>query len=82
MVLHTLAVSPDFKHRGYGTNFVKFYEKYAFENGCLYLRIDTREKNYIARALYKKLGYDEVGIVSSNFNGISDFNLVCMEKKI
>ena len=82
MVLHTFAVSPDFKRIGYGAGFVNFYERYAIENGCRYLRIDTWEKNHVARSLYKKLGYDEVGIVSTNFNGISNFNLVCLEKKI
>ncbi len=82
MVLHTLAVSPRVKRNGYGTKFMKFYEQYSLENGCRYLRIDTWEKNHIARALYKKLGYNEVGIVVSEFNGIGNFRLVCLEKKL
>ena len=82
MVLHTLAVSPKAQHKGYGVEFVKFYEKYALENNCRYLRMDTWEKNTIARALYKKLGYREVGIVTSEFNGIGGFKLVCLEKKL
>lgn len=82
MVLHTLAVSPRIKHSGYGSAFVKFYEQYAIENGCRYLRMDTWEKNTIARSLYKKLGYKEVGIVTSEFNGISGFRLVCLEKRL
>ena len=82
MVLHTLAVSPKSARKGYGRKFVDFYEKYALENNCRYLRMDTWEKNSIARALYKKLGYNEVGIVVSEFNGIKDFRLVCLEKKL
>lgn len=82
MVLHTLAVSPKSARNGYGRKFVEFYEKYALENKCRYLRMDTWEKNSIARALYKKLGYNEVGIVVSEFNGIKDFRLVCLEKKL
>ena len=82
MVLHTLAVSPKVKRNGYGTKFMKFYEQYSLENGCRYLRIDTWEKNLVARALYKKLGYNEVGVVTSEFNGIGNFRLVCLEKKL
>lgn len=81
MVLHTLVVSPKEKGRGYGTKFVAFYENYALEHGCPYLRIDTSEKNLNARALYKKLGYCEVSVVSSEFNGIHKMPLVCLEKK-
>ncbi len=81
MVLHTLVVSPRCKGQGYGSRFVDFYEAYARENGCPYLRMDTNERNLAARALYKKLGYREVGIVPCAFNGIPDVRLVCLEKK-
>ena len=82
MVLHTLAVDPLEKGNGYGTAFVGFYERYALENGCHYLRIDTNAINAPARGLYKKLGYKEVGIVHCDFNGIRGIDLVCLEKKL
>lgn len=82
MVLHTLAVAPDAARRGIGTAFVKFYELYARENGCPYLRIDTNAINKPARALYKKLGYKEISIVPCSFNGIENIMLVCMEKTL
>ena len=82
MVLHTLVVDPHIKSQGYGTRFVSFYEDYALQHGCHYLRIDTNAKNKKARSLYKKLGYQEISIVSSIFNGIPDVQLVCLEKKI
>ncbi len=31
MVLHTLAISPEFGRKGYGSEFVKYYEEYAHE---------------------------------------------------
>jgi GNAT superfamily N-acetyltransferase len=80
MVMHTLVVSPHYKGRGYGTNFVEYYENYALECGCNHLRIDTNEKNISARTLYNKLGYKEISIVPCNFNGIPGVNLVCLEK--
>lgn len=82
MVLHTLVVSPKEAGKGIGSGFVGFYEKYALEHGCHYLRMDTNEINADARRLYKKLSYKEVGIIPCNFNGIEGVHLVCLEKRI
>lgn len=82
MVLHTLVVSPKAKGRGIGKSVIAFYEKYAVEHQCCYLRMDTNVKNTAARSLYKKLGYHEVGIVPCDFNGIEGVQLVCLEKKL
>jgi GNAT superfamily N-acetyltransferase len=82
MVLHTLVVDPCIKGRGYGSEFVRFYEEYALSHKCHYLRIDTQEKNMAARKFYKGLGFREAGIVLCNFNGIPDVHLVCLEKRI
>ena len=80
MVLHTLVISPKVAGKGYGLRFVEFYEKYALEKGCLYLRMDTNAGNARARALYAKLGYTEIGIGPCVFNGIEGVPLVLLEK--
>ena len=80
MVLHTLVISPFCSGKGYGKAFVSFYEEYAKINGCRHLRMDTNEKNTIARSLYKKLGYIEVGTVPCDFNGIKNVKMVLLEK--
>ncbi|MBP3414619.1 MAG: GNAT family N-acetyltransferase [Clostridia bacterium] len=80
MVLHTLVISPKASRKGYGKNFVAFYEQYACQNGCPYLRMDTNAKNTRARNMYQKLGYEEIGIVPCSFNGIDGVNLVLLEK--
>ena len=82
MVLHTLVVSPKVGKKGYGSRFVGYYEQFALEHNCQYLRMDTNEKNRAARTLYKKLGYKEVSIVPCEFNGIKGVRLVCLEKKL
>lgn len=82
MVIHTLTVSPGEAGKGYGSAFIKYYEDFALEHGCRYLRMDTNEINQPARSLYKKLGYREAGIIPCNFNGIKDVRLVCFEKKL
>lgn len=82
MVIHTLVVDPAFSGKGCGTAFIRFYEDYAAQNGCPYLRMDTNEKNATARRLYAHLGYKEAGIVHLTFNRIRGVNLVCLEKTL
>lgn len=82
MVIHTLVVDPDSSGSGIGSKFVHFYEELALKCGCRYLRMDTNENNTAARALYKKLGYSEIGVIPCAFNGITGVQLVCLEKKL
>jgi len=82
MTIHTLVVDIDQAKMGYGADFIRYYESYAKENSCNVLRLDTNVLNTKARALYKKLGYREAGVVNSLFNGIPDVGLVCLEKKL
>lgn len=82
MVLHTLVVDPRCSRKGYGKQFVQFYEAFAAQNGCPYLRMDTNERNIRARSLYRSLGFRESGVVPCEFNGIPDVRLVLLEKKI
>lgn len=82
MVLHTLVISPSMMKQGFGKAFVAFYEDYARRHDCPYLRMDTNARNLRARAMYQKLGYQEIGIVPCVFNGIDGVQLVLLEKKL
>lgn len=44
--------------------------------------MDTNERNSRARAMYVKLGYKEIGIVPTVFNGIPGVGLVLLEKAL
>lgn len=81
-VLHTLVISPESKGKGFGKEFLSFYEKYAFNHGCIDLRIDTNARNIVARKMYQKHGYTEIGIIPTDFNGIAGIDLVLLEKYI
>lgn len=81
-VLHTLVIAPQAAGKGYGKAFVAFYEKYAAENGLMELRMDTNARNTAARAMYKKLGYQEIAIVPTTFNNIPGVDLVLLEKNL
>lgn len=80
LVLHTLVVEPKLRFGGIGREFIKFYEQCAREQGCTELRIDTNARNAIARRFYAGLGYKEVGMVPTVFNGIPGVDLVMLEK--
>ena len=82
LVLHTLVVEPACGGKGYATAFVQWYENEARRRGTPYLRMDTNARNLPARALYRRLGYAEPGIVDCVFNGIPGVHLVCLEKKV
>jgi len=82
MVLHTLVIDPAAAGCGYGKAFVGFYEAYARENGCRALRMDTNVRNARARAMYARLGYREIGVIPTVFNGIEGVNLVLLEKAL
>ncbi|WWR16523.1 GNAT family N-acetyltransferase [Lachnospiraceae bacterium JLR.KK008] len=82
MVMHTLAIDPDVKGCGLGRAFAEFYETYALQNGCHYLRIDTNERNGSARRFYKKSGYQEIDILPCTFNGMEKVRLVLLEKRV
>ena len=81
-VLHTLVIHPAAKGRGLGRAFVAFYENYARARHCPALRIDTNARNSIARAFYKGLGYREIAVVPTTFNGIPGIDLVLLEKNL
>ncbi len=81
-VLHTLVISPRFSGKGYGKEFVRYYEDYALTHGRHELRMDTNARNRTARMMYHKLGYEEVAIVPTVFNNIPGVDLVLLEKYI
>ena len=82
MVIHTLVISNKEGKRGSGHEFLQFYEEYAREKGCPYLRLDTNARNAAARAFYAKHSYQEIGIVPTVFNGIPGVDLVLIEKRL
>ena len=62
------------------SSFIVFPSKRQQKRRRPYLRLDTNAKNVRARRMYKTLGYREVGIVDTIFNGIAGLKLVLLEK--
>lgn len=81
-VLHTLVISPRSRRKGYGRAFVEFYEDYALDHDLYELRLDTNARNTVARDMYARMGYREIAVVPTAFNGIPDVQLVLLEKNL
>lgn len=80
MVMHTFAIDPTFRRRGYARAMLDFYERHAREEGCRALRIDTNERNSGALALYASFGFQRITIHPHCFEGLPEIRLQLLEK--
>lgn len=79
LVIHRMAVSPDYRKVGVGFELVVFGDELAIKNNIRYLKTDTYSSNVNAQALFEKLGYIFVGEMS--FLG-KEKPFYCYEKMI
>jgi GNAT superfamily N-acetyltransferase len=61
IVLHRMAVAPDFQRRGIASMLCRFAEEFAQSSGINYIRSDTNSFNVKMNALFQKSGYNFVG---------------------
>ena len=80
MVMHTFAIDPTFRRRGYARAMLDFYERHARKEGCRTLRIDTNERNSGALALYASAGFQRITIHPHCFEGLPEIRLQLLEK--
>lgn len=59
--LYSLAVKPHLNIKGAGTKLLEAAEKAAFDEGRIYMRLEVREDNVKAIALYERLHYRPIG---------------------
>ncbi len=81
MVLHSFVVSPSHARKGYGEMLFKFYEEYAVENGCKYLRFSTNATNYRSRNFYRKMNVTEACELEREIRGKKGYSIL-FEKKL
>lgn len=80
MVMHTFAIDPAARRRGYARAMLAFYERHAREAGCRVLRIDTNERNSGALALYASVGFQCIAVHPHRFEGLPEIRLQLLEK--
>lgn len=76
-VVYTLAVDPQFSHRGIGERMMEFILSHAQQQGMKAVRLDVYEKNTPAIRLYEKLGFQYVDTVDLGYAeyGLDRFRL-------
>ncbi len=66
-VIHTLAIHPDFLHRGIGKEIMEYVLEYAEHMNRKAIRLDVYENNMPAIRLYEKMGFRYIGTVDLGY---------------
>jgi ribosomal protein S18 acetylase RimI-like enzyme len=66
--LYSLAIDPSFRGQGIGARLLEAAEQSAFEGDRIVLRLEVREDNAAAIALYRGRGYRDLGRVESYYD--------------
>ena len=80
IVVHRLAVDPDFRGFGIATLLMEEAEALACEQGIGVLRVDTSKQNEAAQRLFPKLGYIFAGEIGLAFR--PGLRVLCYEKRL
>ncbi len=80
VVVHRLAVDPEFRGRGVAETLMRKAEAVARERGILLLRVDTNTQNQATQSLFPKLGYLLAG--DTAFAGRPGLSFRCYEKRL
>jgi ribosomal protein S18 acetylase RimI-like enzyme len=68
--LNLLAVAPGHRRRGVARALVRWLEETALTAGAFIIGLELREGNEAARALYRALGYRELGQIPGYYQGV------------
>jgi ribosomal protein S18 acetylase RimI-like enzyme len=80
IVVHRLAVDPDFRGAGVASTLMRKAEGIAAERGIKALRVDTNTSNQAIQKLLPKLGYVMAGEIGLAFR--PGLRFLCYEKRI
>lgn len=80
IVVHRLAVDPDFRGAGVASALMRKAEDLAKERGIKVLRVDTNTNNEATQKLFPKLGYSLAGEIGLGFR--PGLRFLCYEKRI
>jgi [ribosomal protein S18]-alanine N-acetyltransferase len=67
--LNLLAVSPEHRRQGLGSQLMEWLTKTAIEAGVFRINLELRTHNEGARNFYARLGFDQLGIVPGYYQG-------------
>jgi [ribosomal protein S18]-alanine N-acetyltransferase len=67
--LNLLAVLPEHRRQGLGSQLMEWLTKTAIEAGVFRINLELRTQNEGARNFYARLGFDQLGIVPGYYQG-------------
>ncbi|MGL5290574.1 MAG: ribosomal protein S18-alanine N-acetyltransferase, partial [Vibrionaceae bacterium] len=70
--LYSIAVDKEFKNQGIATSLLNQCETYAVEQGYITMRLEVREDNADAIALYKKRGFKKLRVLIHYYDDLID----------
>jgi ribosomal protein S18 acetylase RimI-like enzyme len=80
VMVHRLAVDPEFRRAGVAVALMQKAEEVAVERGIPAVRTDTSRENEAAQRLLLKLGYVETGEIKLSFR--PGLRVLCYEKRL
>jgi ribosomal protein S18 acetylase RimI-like enzyme len=80
VVVHRLAVNPQFRGAGLAAALMKKAEEVALERGISVLRVDTNTQNEATQRLFPRLGYAVAGEIGLGFR--PSLRFLCYEKRL
>ena len=81
-LLHSLFVNEEFRNKGIGGVIVEFAEKLALQNGIEILLLEVSAENRNAIPLYKKLGFEEYGLLRNGYKKDGKYKNLALMKKV
>lgn len=78
--LYSFAVAPDHRGRGISKALLIEAERTALAHGCVFMRLEVRQDNAAAQALYRKAGFRDLGVVADYYDDHVD--AIRMEKPL
>ena len=80
IVVHRIAVHPEFSGRGIAAALMQQAEHVARERGITKLRVDTNTQNQVTQRLFPKLGYTLAGEITLDHR--PGLRFLCYEKQL
>jgi [ribosomal protein S18]-alanine N-acetyltransferase len=67
--LNLLAVAPEHRRQGLGSQLIDWLTQTAIEAGVFRINLELRTHNDAARSFYARLGFDQLGVVQGYYQG-------------
>lgn len=80
LVIHSLAIHPQWQTKGLSKQILQFCEAFAREHHYDGIRLDAFSENPAALALYERSGYTRIGELSFPFKPVNHQVYYCYEK--